>query len=303
MKIHSISFFVMFGLLICFSSCQEAFETTLTIDPPPFEKQLVVHAYGNSRTHDLEVTVIKSVGLLERAINNSDQIINDATVTLISGDDEYVLQNSAGGSSAYSNYYLPEGILTFDEGESYVLKVEADGFPDVTASTIVPPKVNIRDFNFEVDGPSDGFDDYSAVEFVLEDQEEVDNYYEAFFLEVNVNGSEFPTFGLYSLDPVLEEGFSYSSLLLNDDSFDGSDKSVQLLLDKFFAESQPDVLDRLYLAWREIPRELYLYSKSANQNRNNEDNPFASPVQVFSNIENGIGVFAIFNERIIKVTD
>jgi hypothetical protein len=47
---------------------------------------------------------------------------------------------------------------------------------------------------------------------------------------------------------------------------------------------------------RSISKEYYDYQTSLNEYWNADGNPFAQPVQVFTNIENGFGIFAGFGK-------
>jgi hypothetical protein len=49
-----------------------------------------------------------------------------------------------------------------------------------------------------------------------------------------------------------------------------------------------------------ITRELYEYQKSLRNFNRTADNPFAEPSPVYSNIKNGLGIFAAFNSTVIK---
>lgn len=297
------SVLLIFSVLFIFTSCEDFFETTLEIDPPPYEELLVVHAYGNARTNKLEVSVSRSTGLLEDIDNSSENFIDDATVNLLSDAGTFTLQST--NSENYPiNYVLPENTVQFIEGSSYTIEVIADGFPTVTAQTIVPAVSSLGPVVFEEDGPSSGDIEFSSIEFVLDDAADQEDFYEAFLLEEEeINGQTFyrPTYILDYLDPVMEQGLSYESILLRDGSFDGLEKSVQLLIDQWYLNTSSSDIDKLYVAFRDVSEDHYLYSRSAHQNVDNAENPFASPVQVYTNMDNGIGIFSIFQERLLKV--
>jgi len=301
-----IKLFSFLFVILLFASCEDFFETTLDIDPPEFEELLVIHAYANGRTNELEVSVAKSVGLLDSPSRSGNDLINNAEVKLITESGTYTLQATTSDNFPV-NYVLPANTVEFVGGQTYTLEVIAEGFPTATAVSTMPLQATIGDIDFELDGPSDGFDDYSSIEFTLSDPEGIENYYESFFLERSVvNGQDFfsPSRYLDYLDPVMEEGLSYDSVQLRDDSFDGLDKSVQLLVDEWLASgNNPDIflIDDLFVIFRDVSFAHYKYNVTAVQNNRTSENPFVSPVQVYTNIENGIGVFSMFQERRLKV--
>ena len=65
-----------------------------------------------------------------------------------------------------------------------------------------------------------------------------------------------------------------------------------------------DTIDRfrLYTILRTTTEEYYKYNYTRDLQASTEDNPFAQPVQVFDNIEGGLGIFAGYNQVEKEVT-
>ena len=57
-----------------------------------------------------------------------------------------------------------------------------------------------------------------------------------------------------------------------------------------------DNYESVYFILRNVSREYYLYKRSFALHEWVQGNPFAEPVPVFTNIENGFGIFAGFNQ-------
>jgi hypothetical protein len=49
---------------------------------------------------------------------------------------------------------------------------------------------------------------------------------------------------------------------------------------------------QMYVVLLSVSESYFRYLKATEFQENNEDNPFATPVQVYNNIENGLGIFA-----------
>jgi len=293
----SIYILLITGAMI-FTSCEDFFETTLDLDPPEHLEQLVIQGFADTTDDELNVLVTKTAGLLTN-VNEGDLRINDAEVVLIHDGVEYELA-PVEEESRY-NYLLVSGTVNFEEGETYSLKVTAAGFEEASAQSTVPYSVSPSNITFDEDGPTTVDDDYSEISMFVKDPSEQNNFYELKLLRKYQNGTEVVYSDLYAdvFDVVIEEGIA--NLIIKDESFNGEEKIVELFLSKWYFDGDPDLLDNLYLLWRTISEDQYKYSKSLEQHQLSADNPFATPVQVYSNIENGIGLFAIYNEEKIKI--
>ena len=290
------------SFLLAFMCFLASCESVIEIDPPEYVEQLVVQGFGSTEKDILNVMVSKTSGIFDDK-DLEELLINDATVTLIHQGVNYVLEatTSSQNQGMPYNYILEDGIVDLQSGESYRLEVEADGFPIAIGNCEVPEIVLPSDFIFEPDGPSEFEDEYSKVSMHLDDPQGIGNYYEFYLAEGVEFNNELYFNNIYtrSLDPVVEE--TYYSLQLKDETFDGDNKLLDLLLYKYYFENEPDIVDRLYVYWRTVSKDHYLYNRSFNQHRETADNPFASPVQVYSNVENGLGIFTIYNEDRIKI--
>ena len=94
-------------------------------------------------------------------------------------------------------------------------------------------------------------------------------------------------------DPVLTgsdasiggNGFGQRGASFNDDLFEGGDRTIEL--DAWLWET--DAVDVTVSSGTE---EFYLYEVSYSKYQETRDNPFAQPVQVYTNVRNGLGIFA-----------
>lgn len=285
-------------LAVTFSGCDDAFETTLEIDPPAHTDRLVIHAYGSSNGEDLKVHLTRSSALLDDINNN---LISGAKVTLWKGQEEIAeLQEVTSGSDFRFNYILPEGSITYEKGTTYRLEVQADGFETAIGTATVPNDIPLLKQKFEEDGTSLESGDFnSEIEIEFQDPANQENFYEVGVVLLINNGGNPYYDEVYTetYDPAAQEGISYSNLIINDLSFDGELKNLPLIIERFDEQA----VDNMYVLWRITSEGHYLFNKTARKQDDLNENPFSSPVQVYSNIENGIGIFSIMNEEFIKV--
>lgn len=150
------------------------------------------------------------------------------------------------------------------------------------------------------------------------------------FLELGIEEEE-GRGDIQSDNPVVDNVFdSYrSELLFKDISFNGQEYELKTylrfrkgsILTSFFNEafvleenaydSQGNLIRRpgdtaglltLYAVLRTTTEEYYNYNFTSDLQASVENNPFAQPVQVFDNIENGLGIFAGFSQVEKQVT-
>ena len=289
-----------FTLMISMISCGEnAFETTLEIDPPEHTPQLVVHAYASTENGDINVQVSESKGLLDNSLPLN---ISSAIVTIWKGTDLVTTVPEISTSTFNFNYVLNNTNIQFEAGEEYRIEVVAAGYPKAIGLCTVPLTTNLDQITFEEDGPTtNDSEENSELELDFQDQLGIENFYELIPLIFEQNGagpSYYREIRAFSFDPATEEGFNYASIIMNDQSFDGEAKNLSVIIEKL----SPNVVEeQLFISWRNTTRDHYLFNRTARSQDNQNGNPFSSPIQVYSNMENGIGIFSIVNEQIIKV--
>jgi len=139
-------------------------------------------------------------------------------------------------------------------------------------------------------------------ELTFTDPAGVDNYYEvAIFIIERFEDEMYPS-NVYTMtfDPNLKEGFG-DSFLLTDETFDGKEYKILLDYDSYWQDNQNI---EVYAVFRTVTRDYYLYALSAHNQESAEDfGFFAEPVSIFSNIENGLGVFGMRAEVVVKLTE
>ena len=287
---------IFISLFICTSCGEDFFETTLKIDPPPHEDQLVLHSFIKSSDSLVYVSLTKSIGILETNNSNSGaEYINDAAVELYeNGTLKYNLTPTGGEPF---NYKVELNDVFGGLGNSYEIKASHDDLATASAEQKMLAAPELTSAIFEEDGglPSEYDYESNAIDILINDPVG-ENFYEIYLIfEDTIGGVVYSSEkSAESLDINTSEGLN-RSILVDAASFDGEAYTLQIQTRFDWGENM-----RVYV--RAISRDWFLYSKSLSDFRNSDDLEFfAEPVTVHTNIQNGLGVFAMGAETRIRV--
>ena len=86
------------------------------------------------------------------------------------------------------------------------------------------------------------------------------------------------------------------SVLLSDQFFDGETYKFKGRFAAYYGGGVTDSIPYNFVI-RSVTPEYYYWSKSYYLKSQTDDNPFAEPVSVYNNLENGLGIFGLFSER------
>lgn len=129
----------------------------------------------------------------------------------------------------------------------------------------------------EIEDKENGFTYYNSwansIDTIIDSVAYFSDEFELWFTEDELN-----------TNPSLEH-VNYSHYILKDDLFNGQSFSIE----KQGFSSTVDSAE-LIVRFYKITEEIYLYYKSYQLYQETRDNPFAEPVQLYSNLENGFGV-------------
>ena len=239
------------------------------VNPPDIEDAedlLVVNSVISPALEEILVQVSisqKSFGV----INNSNDLIDDAVVTISNGTDEEVLNYD----DEFGAYRLSTSVFPIVEGGSYRLDVVA-GSRQVFGETTVPVgTVNVDSYGF----------DRNELEVVWQDIEGQENFYR---LAAQGYVSEFEFWDLFFFD---EDEF------VSDINKDG--KLLDAKAEVFSFGQRYDSLIVRVMTCTELYYDYYdILDEFVN------DDPFADPVRLPSNINGGLGIFTSVNVTEIR---
>ena len=313
--------FILLPLSILVTSCdpEEYFTPVVEVKFPPNKPRLVVYSEMWEGQDSLTVFVTQSRGALDNKpfpsvadtiryvvkINGKDSTftyinvygssdtVNNPTVELYKN--ELLIATFKKGSTA--GFYitkLPTKLRS--DGATYRLKVSANGFETVEAVQKMPtpaaidtiiyrPKVRLTD-------PREPLDYVTVDEFAISFKDPIGekNYYtaEGFYQYRAGRDSFYQFLNVYSLDPISTDNY------LSDETFDGK-SAVWRQHGYFFNNNTAGTKMRFYLI--SLSEANYLYKLSLKRFYSAQDNPFAEPVILYTNVKNGYGLFSMGGYR------
>lgn len=274
------------------SSCgEDFFSTTVEIEIPEHESKLTLA--GKMALEDTIITaqISKSLGILS---NEPYPEFPNGKVELFENGSLLTTLEYNPSSQFYTAKIAPG---TLKSGVVYRMEAQAADFEKVVAEQKMPAKPDLVSATFEKDGGLNEFGERTdELKITLKDKPNESNYYLIrAYQVVNINGI-YQQYELYleSRDPLIQYGWDdsgsyYEPLIFSDAAFEGKEFKIQINAE---VHEQPDaegILVKLF----EITRDRYLFLNSYYQFYYNGDNPFAEPVNVHNNIENGYGIFSL----------
>ena len=316
----NIKYFVCFLALIALSSCNpdDYFNPIVEVKLPQQKPKLVVFSEMWEGQDTLTVFLTQSRNTLDNKpfpskkdsmfyVNRSNgrndtiwyfniiqtaDIVADAKVELFKN--EALIATFAKGKK--EGFYTTKLAAPLkQDGATYRLQVSAPNFETVEATQKLPTPVAIDTViyrpNVRLTDPSDPLNYFTQDEFGIEfkDPAGEKNYYTAEgFVEVKNGTYTYSQYlNLHSFDPISSNNF------LQDASFDG--KKAIWREHTYPQHFQSNNKITIYLT--ALSAAKYTYQQSLSLFYNAQDNPFAEPVVLYTNIKNGYGLFAMGSFR------
>ena len=285
----------------CLSSCENFFETTIDIDAPELEPKIVVNTFINIEQDTVGIFVHPNQALASDRDFDFDAIDAEITLEDLSNSSVIAIPKVTDLQNEQKPYnYINSNVDTdfFNAENEYLLSVRdlSADYPTATAQVSFPSKSVIKNIDFLYEGGirEDG-DEASLFTITFDDPADEINYYEVGIVSNYDPEDRFSRFEFISaIDLAASKGFEDDYILISDASFNGEEKSIEI---KIFRQSVDDI--PFHLVWRDISEEYFKYSKTLRAQDEFGDNPFTSIVQVFTNVENGLGIVSLYQEQII----
>ena len=256
--------------MFVFQSC----EKVINLDIEESDKKIVVNSVV-SDGEDITVNLTKS-----------KSIIDDSDIEYI---DNAVIILTENGNVISSHTYNGNGNYVFNKnaeiGKTYKLKITVENLKEVSAETnvLAPNNFEITDtFTTNYDG-----EDYLAM--IIKIENTADNSY--FFIEgISENGNNIY---LDSYDIKSEKNIWGDYLLFNNEIPGAGNIDFQFYISKYIYDygDGGQSYGHIYLILHRVSEAFYKYYLSSNIQEQVGGSPFAEPVQIYNNIENGFGVF------------
>lgn len=298
--------------IVCliFLSCSEEIE----IDIPANEAKLTVYCTLVPFTippKNLRLDIQSSVHIFDTTKNVK---ITDATVLLYSNSNS---PDTIQYNNDLQNYFANFSPKT---GDSLHVEVLKEGYKSVLAYTIIPNKVDIIDTKVT---PIAYFDEtgsvFSEIEINFKDPANEINYYEIAVSNIDFNyDNPDDYYNLSTTNNIITSESYYpslirfyldmpKSLLFNDKTINGKDHTITVYYNPPQEESEYRWISDHYvnIHLRNVTEEYYKFHTSMIQHLYNKEEDIlyglGEPLNVFTNIENGYGVFAGFNNDVRSI--
>lgn len=305
---------VLLGVVSLFGCSQ-----TVYFDIDTQENRLVVNGFIQPDTA-AELRVSLSQDPL--AIGFEDVMVENAVITIDRNGDHAGTFTHAGDGV----YTLDAASLQAEPGDTFTLTAEAEGLTAVTAATTIPDLVPIiscfiSDTILEPLSYStydslgniiyiDTVVPYFEIKLTFQDSEQDDHYLFKVDYKDAISSSKAcfstdePAFALEAYNAIgsdaSEERITYcNDVIFSDLTFEGE---VHTITVRVYAIETTFTVDPEYrISLKHVSDAYYQYFTTARAQEINGDNPFSTPVVVYSNIENGFGIFAGFTESISQI--
>jgi len=263
---------LIFSIISILFSCEKEAKD---IELPQVDPKLVVFGFLSPSDSLIEIAVSKSVPYFGVNSGSIYDPVTDAVVLLSSSNNTISIPYSIETSS----YIFPNNAsFPILEGETYTLQVSSPGGFYVSGKTTVPAK-SPQQVRVEVDSSfrtSNGFSEtvYRIVT-LWQDEPGINNYYQN---QIEINQDSLKS---------KEYSFTVCSLFKNDQGANGQELSINCNYSNYYYEnnSMAGIQGNSILYTTDIS--YYKYHVSLNNYV--EDNPFAEPSRIYSNIEGGLG--------------
>lgn len=301
MKTNKIRYFVvvLFALL-AMVGC----ETTVEFKGEYVEPQAVLNSVV-SPDEPVRVFYTSSVFILEEYIPHTTHI-EGATVELyINGELVDTLTPAHDDNQWYERRDFYQSTVTPSPADVVTIRARSDEFPEwVSATVTVPYDIVVGELEVTEEGIDDSGYHYGTASLELSDPEGVENYYWILGHTLYREGEEgdYPAWGRHfsytdvaftegKVEGVLDEllGASYGRYMLFNDTLLEGQKEYPLSMEwDFYKYShQYDVLFEVRCYQMDENLNKYLRSLAL---ADNDMGMFSEPVQIYSNVEGGIGI-------------
>ncbi len=303
---------------ILLSSCNgDFFDQTVTIDPPAYEKKMAAHLVGSNNGEDLQIMLSRNFGVFENP-KEEDYFVKNANIEIFEEGQKKLAINSGlvGQNDRFTVVHELNGEQFFQAGKNYELRVSHPEYPSISGKQLMPLPVKVDSVNYTIRRSGQFGDITLSVNVYLKDPAGVKNYYEVVaavdatqlipvfdnmnnFIRYDTITGSYELYDIESDDPNVVETRS-NGLAVSDDVFDGNNyKFVYKGNPSFYSSNNPEY--KLTIWVRAITQEYYQFAVTSKRSEDSDDNPFAEPVRIFSNMENGIGAFTLCHEQVFKI--
>lgn len=250
----------------------------IPFDDPGMEPMLVINSFVEPND-SISLTLSRSASILRPGdVENLDE----ADVELFENGTS-VGQLTPDGNGVFRLDYAPTS------GNEYEVRVTEDELGAVVSRTAIPAPVAVSNVTIEETTNVDD-DGIQRVSFDLDDPTG-DNFYILHLVEITPDGQKWDI-SFVSIEPFFtggsQDNYFWNGAAFRDDAFDGQVQRISIDVSNIWPEGGNDYYVQLISA----SEEHFLYHISYEAYMESNGDPFSQPVQIYSNVEDGLGIFA-----------
>lgn len=291
MKYSKIIILFAFVVFVC-SSCEDYLTKTIEFDDIGFEPQIVINSKVKDTLDYIDISISKNINYANNS-SSEFQLLDDAEVKFFVDNDELAVEEltiDPYDNIAYNHRVnLPDGFEFTNK--VFNIEVSHPDYPTAASQTSIAEFPLIEDIVFEEEARTGSDFGYPVIQdgttFTIEDVDDAINYYK---VRVIVQNPDFGNFGLFiESDDPLVLGIQDGSVIFSDEDFIDNKK-------EFVIYSQNEEwleIENRTLEISNISESEFKFQESfTNYLQSSQFGFFSEPVTLFTNIENGLGIFS-----------
>ncbi len=299
----------IYGILLLAATALTSCEKEIVVDVPEYESKIVLNSYAMAGD-TVYISAGKSVGILDYKYDKDLSVRNASLILHSEGQPDDVLEYDP-----QSNTYRSHTVAS--PGKSYRLTATAPGYGEASATTTVPSLVAIesvrRISNARLDRDGNQQDE---IRIVFNDPPAPGDFYILSISKQNNLDTNFYSTAIdcvnttdASVESIYDESIDQNTCLsgdaifFRDVLFNGTKKELRLFVPTGYVYPGTVNGDSVYAQVQllHVTEDYFRFSKSYRFASENRGNPFSEPVNVYTNVKNGYGVFSIMSADVKDV--
>ena len=276
---------------ICFSGCESAAD----LDLSEYNSQLVVTCFFQPDT-----AWIVDVSLSADAFENTEiEKVYEAQIEIWNKNSRIAVLEHIGDGRYKSNTVQPV------ENKVYSISVSSPGYESISAEDVIPADVPLISAGNSIvlDTVENIVTAHIEGEFTFDDPPDIRNFYSiALNVCSSLNECQQVFFQTtddfiwqeirdnYAVEP--KEDDLYYDVVFSDKLFNGQTKTIQVFTE--FDITGENII-HIGFSLLNLSKDAYDYRRTTELKLYRANDRFAEPVNIFDNIDNGLGIFAGFN--------
>jgi hypothetical protein len=273
------------GVFVLLPSCEKDVTDKFDLGT---QNQVVLQSFISPQDSWVVVRLRRTQPAVGRRLSGEELKVKDATVTMTDGNQTVTLPYEVKSD----RYQVQASVFPIVAGKSYTVNVSTASGSKLSAQTTVPLSAQITIKSYSLKEKSQEFGgEYTSLTYKWSDAIGVENYYKTLAYRI---ASPAPGSSQIRREEFHNKEKSIDAFV-SDANSDGQElTSNELISPSRFSDDFP-VPYKLHLSLLVIDKNYYLFQRSLLRQNSSDDNPFAEPALIFSNVQGGLGIFASSN--------